>query len=278
MSIVIAGLTKRFRNEGRWRHALDHVDLRIGDGEMVALLGSSGSGKSTLLRHIPGLIAADRKDGGSVVVDGVEIQQCGRINAGIRRHRARIGMVFQQFNLVNRLRVIDNVLIGALHRTPWWRSWPRCFAHAEAVRAMEALHRVGMADRASQRAGTLSGGQQQRVAIARAMVQGARTVLGDEPIASLDPESARKVMETLTRINREDGVTVVVSLHQVDFALAYCTRAVALKDGRVVFDGPSQGLNRERLASVYGDLESLEVPTNAPASTDVAQAFAEARV
>jgi len=145
-----------------------------------------------------------------------------------------------------------NVLVGLLHRMPWWRSLFRIFNAQERAQALDALARVGIADCHAQRASTLSGGQQQRAAIARALVQGAKVVLADEPIASLDPESSRNVMEILARINREDGCTVIVSLHQVDMALKYCPRVVALHQGCVVFDGPSKLLTPQLLRELYG--------------------------
>ena len=144
------------------------------------------------------------------------------------------------------------MLVGLLHRTPSWRGWLRAFRPHERALALEALARVGIADCHAQRASTLSGGQQQRAAIARTLVQGAKVVLADEPIASLDPESSRKVMEILARINREDGSTVIVSLHQVDVAIKYCPRVVALHQGRVVYDGPSAALTPALLRELYG--------------------------
>jgi phosphonate transport system ATP-binding protein len=249
---------------------IDGVSLAIEDGEMVALIGPSGSGKSTLMRHIAGLVCCDA-DGGAIEVDGRIVQCSGRIAEQVRRVRAGIGFVFQQFNLVGRLRVIDNVLIGALNRTCWWRSAMLWFRTDERRAAMRCLARVGMAAYAGQRASTLSGGQQQRVAIARALLQGARTILADEPIASLDPESARRVMEALARINREDRATVVVSLHQVDFALRYCPRVVALRAGRLVYDGPGSGVDTALLQRIYaGDHEFAEEPA-APAQDPAAQ-------
>ncbi|HET6828040.1 MAG TPA: ATP-binding cassette domain-containing protein, partial [Ramlibacter sp.] len=163
-----------------------------------------------------------------------------------------IGFVFQQFNLVDRLPVIVNVLAGALHRMPGWRSVLRWFSPEEKARALEALRRVGIAECCWQRASTLSGGQQQRAAIARAVVQGAQVILADEPIASLDPESSRRVMDILARVNQEDGCTVLVSLHQVNVALKYCPRTVALHQGRVVYDGPSAQLTPALLRDLYG--------------------------
>ncbi len=231
--------------------ALDSVSLDIRPGEMVALIGASGSGKSTLLRHIAGLARGDG-DRGSIEVEGRPMQTLGRLAAGIRRNRAGIGFVFQQFNLVGRLPVMTNVLTGSLARLPPWRSLTGLFPRAEKALAAEALDRVGILDKAWVRASALSGGQQQRAAIARTLVQKARIILADEPIASLDPESSRRVMETLARINAEDRTTVVVSLHQVDFATRYCSRAIALKTGAVVYDGPSAALTPDLLRNLYG--------------------------
>ncbi len=244
-AIRVTGLRKTYGK----RAALDGVHLEVLPGEMVALIGASGSGKSTLLRLVAGLV---RGDAGEVSVHGEPVQSAGRLSRQVRRVRAGIGFVFQQFNLVGRLPLIVNVLAGALHRTPRWRSLARWFARTEVERAMEALARVGIADQAAQRASTLSGGQQQRAAIARTLVQGARIVLADEPIASLDPESSRRVMEILARINREDRCTVLVSLHQVNVALKYCLRTVALREGRVVYDGPSAELTPHLLRELYG--------------------------
>lgn len=246
-AIRITNLSKSFGT----RRALDSVNLEIMTGEMVALIGASGSGKSTLLRHISGLVCCDGENG-EVQALGATVQKSGRIAHDIRAIRARIGLVFQQFNLVGRLPVIVNVMVGMLHRMPLWRSLPRWFMRQELQRGIEALSRVGIADHAMQRASTLSGGQQQRAAIARTLVQGACIVLADEPIASLDPESSRKVMEILARINREDRCTVVVSLHQVNVALKYCPRTVALHQGRVVYDGRSADLTAARLRELYG--------------------------
>jgi len=235
--------------------ALDEVTLNVDSGEMVALLGASGSGKSTLLRHIAGFVAADS---GRIVVLDQSIQRDGKIAPNIRRLRAHIGFVFQQFNLVGRLPVITNVLTGLLHRTRLWRSLFMRFSLAERQQALEALVSVGIEQSAWQRAATLSGGQQQRAALARCIVQRAKVILADEPIASLDPESSRKVMELLAEMNRKRQCTVVVSLHQVEFALKYCPRTVALNRGRVVYDGPSAALTPQLLGELYGaDVKEL---------------------
>nr|WP_256834556.1 phosphonate ABC transporter ATP-binding protein [Pseudomonas oleovorans] len=241
------------------KQALFDLALSVQPGEMVALIGASGSGKSTLLRHLAGLA---RGDAGSIEVLGRQVQSGGRLNGDVRRQRADIGYIFQQFNLVGRLSVLQNVLLGGLGRMPRWRGSLSLFNPEEKQRALQALERVGLAEFAAQRASTLSGGQQQRVAIARALCQQAEVILADEPIASLDPESARKVMEILADINRRDGKTVVVTLHQVDYAVRYCQRAVALKGGRIHFDGPTAGFNPDFLNDLYGgDLDiSLLLP------------------
>lgn len=248
--IEIAGLTKTF---GRSKRALNDVNLNIERGEMVALIGASGSGKSTLIRHIAGLVEADRKAGPCCIeVLGQPIQKDGRIAAGARLVRADIGVIFQQFNLVDRMSVLSNVLAGVLGRIPRWRGYLGLFNKTEKLRAVEALHRVGIAATVRQRASTLSGGQQQRAAIARALVQRSKVILADEPIASLDPASSKRVMEALKDINSEDGITVVVSLHQVDYAVRYCPRTIALRDGEVVYDGASSALTPAFLHELYG--------------------------
>ena len=254
-TISISGLSRTFG----LTKALDDVTLRVNKGEIVALIGASGSGKSTMLRHIAGLAKADSSTGGSrIVVGGRTVQASGRLAPDVRDIRAGIGFVFQQFNLVDRLPVITNVLAGMLHRIPAWRSTIKHFTHDEIRLGLEALQRVGMAERALQRASTLSGGQQQRAAIARTLVQKAGVILADEPIASLDPESSRKVMDLLSRINREDGTTVLVSLHQVEVAIKYCPRTVALHHGKVVYDGASSALTPTLLRELYG-VEAEEV-------------------
>jgi len=233
------------------RRALDGVSLDVRRGEMIALIGPSGSGKSTLLRSISGLQAID-PGAGVIEAFGAPVQSGGRISSSVREARIRIGFIFQQFNLVGRLSLFGNVALGSLGRISFLRGllgrWP-----TEIVSAtMAALARVGVAEYAAQRANTLSGGQQQRGAIARALVQRAKIILADEPVASLDPVSARKVMEILRDLNRTDGLTLVVTLHQVDYAMRYCDRVVALKAGQIVYDGPASGLDKDRLIDIYG--------------------------
>lgn len=245
-AIEVRGLSKSFRAD---RKALDDVTLHVAPGEMVALLGASGSGKSTLLRHVAGFVTGDA---GEILVNGRSIQRQGRLAGNVRKVRAEIGFVFQQFNLVGRLPVITNVLVGMLTRIPAWRSLFRLFKADEVQAGLDALAQVGIDDYAFQRASTLSGGQQQRAAIARTLVQNAKVILADEPIASLDPESSRRVMALLSQINRTRKVAVVVSLHQVDVAMRYCPRVVALRQGKVVYDGPSTALTPGMLRDLYG--------------------------
>lgn len=248
MQIEIKRLSKTFR--GGYK-ALDKIDLDIAPGEMVALIGASGSGKSTLLRHISGLLSADASVN-HIRIGTHTVQSHGVIDRSVRAIRAKVGFIFQQFNLVGRLPVLTNVLSGGLSRIPLWRSCFKQFTASEKAQGLAALARVGIAEHAYKRASALSGGQQQRAAIARTIVQQARIILADEPIASLDPESARRVMQTLADLNREDGTTIVVSLHQVDMALRFCTRTVALSRGRVVYDGPSADLTGAMLRELYG--------------------------
>jgi phosphonate transport system ATP-binding protein len=233
------------------RKALDRVSVEVAPGEMVALIGPSGSGKSTLLRSITGLQPID-PGRGVIEVFGEVVQKDGRVTGSVRRARGRIGMIFQQFNLVGRLSLFSNVMLGALGRLPAWRGMLGAWPGRDKQRAMAALQRVGVSDYAAQRANTLSGGQQQRGAIARAIVQGADAILADEPVASLDPVSARKVMELLVELNKRDGLGVIVTLHQVDYALRYCDRVIALQAGKVVYDGPTVGLDNRRLVDIYG--------------------------
>jgi len=258
--IRVENLNKTF---GR-KQALFDLALSVEPGEMVALIGASGSGKSTLLRHVAGLACCDRTAGGNVQVLGRQVQADGKLNGEVRRLRADIGYIFQQLNLVGRLSVLQNVLLGCLGRMPRWRGSLGLFNAEEKQRALHALARVGLADLALQRASTLSGGQQQRVAIARALCQRAKVILADEPIASLDPESARKVMQILADINREDGTTVVVTLHQVDYAMRYCRRAVALKAGRIHYDGAAAELHTNFLNDLYGAELSAESAVDEP--------------
>lgn len=257
-AVKVNGLSKSFGANNR---ALKEISFKISSGEMVALIGASGSGKSTLLRLISGLIRSDQLAETEISIFGKVIQKKGKISADARALRSRIGVVFQKFNLVNRLSVLTNVLIGNLGSMPRWKGNLGLFSKAQKRAAMHALERVGMVRQAMQRGSTLSGGQQQRAAIARSLVQGAELLIADEPIASLDPSSARKVMDILSDLNQRDGITVMVSLHQVEYALNYCPRTIALRDGEIVYDGPSQALTQDFLGELYGaESEELFLP------------------
>ncbi len=231
--------------------ALRQVSFDVHAGERVALLGASGSGKSTLLRALCGLETLDA-DTGRVELLGRTLQQGGRLAPDIRQQRRKVGVIFQQFNLVGRLPVMSNVLTGLAGDVPLWRSLTGRFTLQEQGRALEALESIGLGAQAFQRASTLSGGQQQRAAIARVLVQGAQVLLADEPVASLDPESTRRVMELLTALHHEQGMTLLVSLHHVGLARRYCDRVVALRQGDLVFDGPVSALSPAFLQSLYG--------------------------
>jgi phosphonate transport system ATP-binding protein len=229
--------------------ALDEVDLSIHSGEFCALIGLSGSGKSTLLRHLNGL---HQPTSGSVRVLGVDVTMAK--GSELRALRQHVGFVFQQFNLVLRASVIDNVLTGALGRVRGPRYGCNTYPKALRAEAAEHLDRVGLGDRLFQRAGTLSGGQQQRVGIARMLMQQPKLVLADEPVASLDPEASRSVMELLMKICREDHLTVICSLHQLDLALDYSNRIIGLRNGLKVLDRPTSEIDADEAMQVYREV------------------------
>ena len=246
-AVRVSGVDKTFGVH----QALKNIRIEVRPGERVALLGASGSGKSTLLRCLCGLETID-KGAGQVEVFGQTLQSGGTISPDVRRLRRQVGIIFQQFNLVGRLPVMTNVLTGLAAELPLWRSVLGRFTLQERARALDALESIGLGPQAFQRASTLSGGQQQRAAVARVLVQGARLLLADEPVASLDPESTRRVMDLLMTLNREQGLTLLVSLHHVGLARRYCPRVIALRQGELVFDGPSAALTPGFLQSLYG--------------------------
>lgn len=253
-ALSIDGLTKSYGSVT----AVSGLNLRIAPGERVALIGASGSGKSTLIRLASGLLVGDC---GEVKVFGDAIQRNGTLTKDARRIRRSIGLIFQKFNLVNRLSVMTNVLVGALGRISSLRGTLGLYAREDREAAYAALAQVGIEKHAFKRAEALSGGQQQRAAIARALVQRARIVLADEPIASLDPKSAKRVMDLLSELNRTQGITLLVSLHQVDYARAYFDRVVAMRAGEIVFDGPADRLTPSFLTELYGaSAEELILP------------------
>ena len=247
-ALNISALTKHFDR----KRALNNISLQVQSGEIVALIGPSGSGKSTLLRHLAGLQISDKKVTTKIIVNDQVVQQNGKLSSSVRKTRSNIGVIFQQFNLINRLDVITNVLIGGLGTIPRWRGTLGLFNKAEKAQALAALERVGLSEIATQRASTLSGGQQQRVAIARSLMQRATVILADEPIASLDPNSARIVMQSLHDLQKYDGKTVIVNLHQVEYARQYCDRVIGLVDGRIAFDVKVQALTDKVIEQLYG--------------------------
>jgi phosphonate transport system ATP-binding protein len=247
-AIELADASKTFNQRTR---ALKQVNLRVRPGECIALLGASGSGKSTLLRSLCGLELLD-PGAGFVKLNGRLLQAGGRLSSDARLLRQHTGIIFQQFNLVGRMSLLTNVLTGLLAPMPIWRTLLGRFNEAERMRAVQALEAVGLADLAKQRASTLSGGQQQRAAIARTLAQGASIVLADEPVASLDPESTRRVMDLLQDLNTQHQVTLVMSLHNVALARRYCDRIVALRDGAIVFDGIPAQLDDREVHKLYG--------------------------
>lgn len=243
--------------------AVDNVTLNIRPGQFVGVIGRSGAGKSTMLRLINRL--ADPTEG-SILFDGKDITALN--GKALREWRRDCAMIFQQFNLVERLDVLTNVLIGRLAEHGFLSSMAMRFSDEERAMAIQALDRLDLVPQALQRAGTLSGGQQQRVAIAKALVQQPKIMLADEPIASLDPANATLVMDGLKTINREDGITVLVNLHTLDTARAYCDRIIAMRQGRVFFDGTAAQLTDDVVRDIYG-LEGLREFNEAVTSTAI---------
>lgn len=241
--------------------AVDNVTFSIEKGESVALLGASGSGKSTLIRLLCGLEKID-SDQGSIIVNGRSFYNGKNYSPDIRNIRKTIGVVFQQFNLVGQLDVITNVLMGCLSSKSALDIMLKRFTEAERVAALECLDKVGLGPQAYQRASTLSGGQQQRVAVARALLKGSELLLADEPVASLDPTSAKKVMDVLFGLTKDLGMTLLVSLHQISIAQTYCHRALGMRKGRLIYDGLASDLSAQRLENLYGaDAEEIITDT-----------------
>ncbi|MCB4822414.1 phosphonate ABC transporter ATP-binding protein [Roseicella aerolata] len=244
--------------------AVDAVTLTVPAGQMVGVIGRSGAGKSTLLRMINRLTDPSS---GRILHRGRDITALR--GPALRRWRTGCAMIFQQFNLAPRLDVLTNVLVGRVNHVPAWRALTRLWPEADRAIALSALAQFDMAQLAAQRAGSLSGGQQQRVAIARALVQEPQVILADEPVASLDPRNAALVMGALAAINRDFGITVLVNIHSLDLARAYCERLVGLDAGRLVFDGPAAALTEAAARRLYG-LEAAEaVGAEAPSRIPV---------
>lgn len=227
--------------------ALKDINLTIEQGEFVAIIGLSGAGKSTLIRTINRM--HDITDG-TLTVDDVNVMELK--GARLRQFRRNIGMIFQSFNLVTRTTVIKNVLTSRVPELPFWRALLGAYPKKDKLEALEALDKVGILDKAFVRADQLSGGQQQRVALARTLAQNPKIILADEPVASLDPVTAKQVMDDFRRINREMNISVLINIHHVDLALQYADRVIGIKAGEAVYDGPASEVNEAVLAEVYG--------------------------
>lgn len=259
--VEVRNLTKAY---GSNAPAIRDISLTFKRGEFIVLLGPSGVGKSTLLRSLNFLV---RPTSGSVVVDG---QDLGALNgSGLLKARRHIGMIFQEFNLVNRMSVLTNVLCGRLGSLPFWRALTYSFPHSDHVLAVRALARAGLEDPEMymRRADMLSGGQRQRVAIARALVQEPKLILADEPIASLDVIMRAQIMDLIADIAKRDGITVVMSLHQLDAARKYADRIIALTGGVVTFDGPPSELGPEVVERIFrkkGEPDGAALPGDTP--------------
>ena len=227
---------------------LDDVNLTIRDGEFVAIIGRSGAGKSTLLRSVNRM---HRITSGTLTVNGIDVSTLS--GKSLRRFRRGIGMVFQSFNLVTRTTVIKNVLSACVPDMPFWRVLLGIFRREDKMKALESLDKVGILDKAYIRADQLSGGQQQRVALARTLTQDPQIILADEPVAALDPVTARQVMQDFVRINKEMGISILLNIHHVELAIEYADRIIGIRAGRIVYDGPSKQVDQTVLNAIYGD-------------------------
>lgn len=250
--LIVKDLVKTYPNGTQ---ALKGVNFQVDDGEFLAVIGLSGSGKSTLLRCINRLI---EPTSGTILWNDIDITAAK--GKEIRMIRRQIGMVFQQFNLVKRSSVYNNVMSGRLGYVPTFPSLVGSFSREDRERAANNLAMVGLEDKAHVRADSLSGGQQQRVGIARALMQEPKIILADEPVASLDPVLAHSILKYLEQLNKERGITVLCSLHFLDLVHRYATRAIALKDGLVVFEGLPSEIDDAQFKEIYGqDAERIEI-------------------
>ena len=228
--------------------ALKDVNLEIKDGEFVAIIGRSGAGKSTLIRTINKMHDIT---GGSLTVGDINVSSLK--GKELRKFRRNVGMIFQSFNLVDRMSVINNVLTGFVPELSPIRSIFGIYPKEYKIKALESLEKVDILDKAYVRADNLSGGQQQRVALARTLAYNPNIILADEPVASLDPINARSVMSYFKRINEEMKITILLNIHHVDLALEYATSVIGIKDGQIIYHGPSKDVNDKILTQIYGD-------------------------
>ena len=226
--------------------ALKGIVLQIEQGEFVAIIGLSGAGKSTILRCINRMHAVTK---GELTVDGIDVNSLK--GKELRRYRRNVGMIFQSFNLVSRSTAIKNVLTADVPDMGFLRVLFGIFTKDQKMRALESLDKVGILDKAYTRCDQLSGGQQQRVALARTLNQNPKIILADEPVASLDPITAKQVMEDFVRINKEYKISILLNIHHVDLVLKYCDRVIGVLAGEIVFDGPASTITQEQIDFVY---------------------------
>ena len=238
-------LTKVYKTGDK---ALSEVDMEVPKGQVIALIGPSGAGKSTLIRCINRLVSPT---GGSVILDGIDVTSLG--SSGLRRERRRMGMIFQEYALVERLSVMENVLSGRLGYVGFFRSFFRKFPQSDVDEAFRLLDRVGLLHMADKRADELSGGQRQRVGIARALIQDPAVLLVDEPTASLDPKTSREIMRLIVEMCEERKLAAIINIHDVSLAQMFVQRVVGLKMGRIIFDGAPNQLTPDVLTEIYGE-------------------------
>ena len=243
--LKLEGLTKRYKTGDL---ALSNVTLEVPEGQVVGLIGPSGAGKSTLIRCINRLV---EPTGGQVLLGGTDLTKLGR--RSLRQARRRMGMIFQEYALVERLTVMENVLSGQLGYVGFWRSFFRKFPPEAVEQAFRTLDRVGLSDHADKRADELSGGQRQRVGIARALLQNPDILLVDEPTASLDPKTSRQIMRLIREVCDERGLPAIINIHDVMLAQMFVQRIIGLRKGEVVYDGDPQGLGPDVLTEIYGE-------------------------
>lgn len=233
--------------------ALKNISLQIEQGEFVAIIGLSGAGKSTILRCINRMHDITK---GELTVDGVDVDSLR--GKELRRYRRKVGMIFQSFNLVSRSTAIKNVLTADVPDMPFFKVLLGIFSKEQKMRALESLDKVGILDKAYTRCDQLSGGQQQRVALARTLNQNPKIILADEPVASLDPITAKQVMQDFVRINQEMGISILLNIHHVELALEYADRIIGIRAGKIVYDGPSANVDQSVLDAIYGDDSETE--------------------
>jgi phosphonate transport system ATP-binding protein len=249
-ALVLRGLTKEYR---KGLPVLNGIDLVLPGSGLTAIIGPSGTGKSTLIRCINRLV---QPTSGEILFRGQDLARLS--GRGLRNARRRIGMVFQEYNLVERLTVMENLLCGRLGYVPAWRAWLRKFPPADIERAFDLLDAVGLPGFATRRADALSGGQRQRVGIARAIMQEPEIILADEPTSSLDPKTSVEIMEILGKFAGERGIPVIVNIHNVELARRFASRIVGMSGGLVVYDGPPQQLSDSHLKQIYGGENWME--------------------